>query len=43
MGLELVSEKRRSCLSMKGIEQGIPPIFTKTIAEMMFSDEMRIG
>jgi len=43
MGLSLVSEKRRSCLTVKGIEQGIPPIFTKTIAEMMFSDEMRIG
>jgi len=43
MGLELVSEKRRCNLTIKGIEQGIPPIFTKTIAEMMFADEIRIG
>jgi len=41
MGLDLVSEKRRSYLPIHGIEQGIPPVFTKTIAQMIFSDEIR--
>jgi len=42
MGLSMVSEKRLPSLTKHGIEQGIPPIFTFTIARMMF-DELRIG
>lgn len=43
MGLYVINEKRRSFLTSTGIEQGIPPIMTKTIAEMIFPSKAMIG
>jgi len=43
MGLQDIPEKRLKNLSIHGMEQAIPPIFTKTIAEMMFSQKVMIG
>ena len=42
MGLWMINEKRLRNLSMTGMEQGVPPVMTKHIAEMMFAKKFMI-
>jgi hypothetical protein len=42
-GLDCIPEKRRARLSRVGIEQGVPPVMTKWIAERMFANKFMIG
>jgi hypothetical protein len=42
-GLSCVPEKRLRNLTKDGIEQGIPPRFTKWIAEYMLREKFTIG
>lgn len=39
----IISRHTLKKLSIDGIKQSIPPIFTKTLAEMIFTDKPRIG
>jgi DNA (cytosine-5)-methyltransferase 1 len=43
MGLNIIPEKRLDCLTMHGIEQGIPPVFTRRIAEMVLPHKVMVG
>jgi hypothetical protein len=40
---EYVSEQRLSRLTVRGIEQGIPPVFTHWIAQMVVGRKFMIG
>lgn len=42
-GLKCIPEKQRNRLTVRGIEQGIPPAFTKHIAELVIPDKFYIG
>lgn len=42
-GLDMVNENRRTCLTRAGINQGIPPIYTQTIAEMSGLPKLLVG
>jgi DNA (cytosine-5)-methyltransferase 1 len=41
-GLSVINEKRRSFLTRRGIEEGIPPAFTKKISELVLRDKFLI-
>jgi DNA (cytosine-5)-methyltransferase 1 len=43
MGLGVIPEKRRSFLTVHGIEQGVPPAFTRHIAELVIRDKFLIA
>lgn len=43
MGLECIPEKRISCLSQDGMEQGVPPVMTRWIAEQLFPNKAMIA
>lgn len=40
---EVISRHALNKLTLDGMKQGIPPIFTKTIAQMIFPDKVRVG
>lgn len=40
---EMISPHQLKRITRTGIEQGIPPIFTKTLAETLFSSVFRVG
>lgn len=42
-GLNSINENRRRYLTKRGIEEGIPPAFTRRIAEMVIKDKFLIG
>jgi len=42
-GLDVINEQRRRNLTMHGIEQGVPPAFTKWIAEQVLPHKFMIG
>lgn len=43
MGLDMINPRRLLMLTKTGMEQGIPPIFTRTIAEMVLPDKFMIA
>jgi len=44
MGLEVINPHRLKQITLKGMEQGVPPAMTRMIAEMMFPDyKAKIG
>lgn len=40
---EMIGRHRLKLITREGIEQGIPPIFTYTLAEMLFPDKFKIA
>jgi len=42
-GLDCVNERRRSLLTIRGIEEGIPPAMTHYIANRLFSEKLLLG
>lgn len=43
MGLDCISSRRLTHISVNAMKQGIPPLMTKRIAEMIFPDKFLIG
>lgn len=43
MGLNMISPHRLKLITRNGIKQGIPPLFTQRIAEMVLPDKYRVG
>ena len=42
-GLECVNERRRSSLTIRGIEEGVPPAMTHYIAGRLFDEKLLVG
>jgi len=43
MGLEMISGERLKLLTLDGMEQGIPPAFTKFIAELVIQEKVYVA